>query len=205
LTFEEGYFVQSEKSNYEDYRRKKFDALAKDLQRILKIHPDTKILDFGCATGGLLKSLKELGFKHLKGTDISYWAIDYGKKFLGLEDELEFHNVNLLCGDFDIVFFLDVLEHVPSVEEIKKFLELVKVGVRVLIRVPVSAREGEPYVFEVSRNDQTHVQCHTRYWWADLLYDCGYRYLSIMCGKAIYDSDGVYAALFEKEVEERVE
>jgi len=38
------------------------------------------IVDYGCATGVLISSFKKLGFKKLTGTDISYWAIEYGKR-----------------------------------------------------------------------------------------------------------------------------
>lgn len=198
MNFEKGYFVQSELSNYEDYRKKKFDKLADDLIRLLKLKPDTKILDFGCATGGLLKSFKERGFENLKGTDISYWAIQYGKLNYGLEEELEYHNVNLLTCDFDIIFFLDVLEHVPSVGEIKQYLDLIRGGTRVIIRVPISAIEGEPYVLEVSRNDSTHVQCHSAEWWENLLSECGFISGVSFVGRAIYESEGVFARCYVK-------
>lgn len=196
--FEKGYFVQSNASNYEDYRRKKFDNLAKELIRMLKLTPSSNILDFGCATGGLLKSLRECGLKNIKGTDISYWAIDYGKANFGLDEELEYHNINLLTDDFDVVFFLDVLEHVPSVGEIKRYLDLVKQHTMIVVRVPVSRLEGEPYVLAVSQNDVTHVQCHCKEWWIALMEELGLVHQSILCGKYIYESKGVFARCYTK-------
>lgn len=200
MSFEKGYFVHSETSNYEDYRRKKFDKLADDLIRILELDENTTILDFGCATGGLLKSFRERGFENLRGTDISYWAIDYGKSTLGLEEELEYYNVNLLTCCYDVILFLDVLEHVPSVGEIKKYLSLVRDGTRIVVRVPVSEVEGKDFVLEVSRNDATHVQCHSKGWWTDLLAECGFTSGIGFIGRAIYESEGVFARCYRKEL-----
>ena len=133
----------------------------------------------------------------IKGTDISYWAIDYGKKQYNLKSELEFYNINLLTQAFDVVFFLDVLEHVPTVTEIKHFLSLV-IAPQLLVRLPVSLVEGEPYFLAVSRNDSTHVQCHTKEWWITLFhhYKYSFRPLSL---NAIYDSPGVLAGVFHKQ------
>ena len=198
MTFEKGYFVQSGTSNYEDYRKKKFESLTDDLIQILELTLDMKILDFGCATGGLLKALKEQGFKNIKGTDISYWAIGYGKEKLKLGEELEYHNINLLTQDFDVILFLDIFEHVPSVEEIISYLELINDGTRIVVRLPVSLIEGNPYVLEVSNNDATHVQCHTVEWWHELLTSCGFISEFSFNGRAIYESKGVFARCYRR-------
>lgn len=196
-TFEEKYFIQSENSNYKDYRKRKWGKLAKDLISLLDIEPQTQILDFGCATGGLIRELKNRGINKVKGTDISYWSIGYGKKFLGLEEELEFCNLNLLTKDFDIILFLDVLEHIPTIGELRKLLNLAKAD-KIIVRIPISAVEGENYVFLVSQNDTTHIQCHTKEWWINLLNECGYKLDIFLNGEAIYDSEGIFAGVFIK-------
>ena len=196
-TFEEKYFIQSGTSNYIDYRKRKWAKLAEDLISILKIDPQTQLLDFGCATGGLIRELKNRGIVNIKGTDISYWAIEYGKQALELTDELEFCNINLLTKDFDIILFLDVLEHIPTVGELRKLLNLANAD-RITVRVPISAIEGENYVLLVSRNDTTHIQCHTKEWWINLLNECGYKIDTFLNGDAIYDSEGVFAGVFTK-------
>lgn len=177
---------------------KKFDKLADDLIRLLDITPDENILDFGCATGGLVHALKTRGIADVKGTDISYWAINYGKEYFELCEELEYHNLNLLASSFSIILFLDVLEHVPSEQEIRNMLGLVEYGTTIAIRVPVSAKEGEPYVLEVSRNDATHVQCHTKRWWDNLLHESEFVFDKVLRGRAIYESKGVFARCYEK-------
>lgn len=198
MRFEREYFVYSSIGNYRDYRERKFSDLAEDLINILDLKVTDQVLDFGCATGGLLFEFKKRGFTKVKGTDLSYWAVDYGRQTFGLDsEELQYHNVNLLSAPSDVLFFLDVLEHVPTVDEIIKFLTIANAN-RVVVRVPISRKEGELYVFDVSNNDVTHVQCHTKGWWIDLVENCGYELDALIQGKAIYDSEGVMAGVFSK-------
>jgi demethylmenaquinone methyltransferase/2-methoxy-6-polyprenyl-1,4-benzoquinol methylase len=197
LPFEEDYFINSPISNYEDYRKRKFNVLAIDLIEVLGLRKDMKILDFGCATGGLLYEFKRYGFINLKGTDISYWSIDYGKETYQLDYVLEYFNVNLLTQDHDYLLLLDVLEHIPSITEINKYLKIANVK-NVVVRIPVSEKEGEPYVLLVSRNDSTHVQCHTKQWWIDLFKKHNFELIKKLNTKSIYDSEGVFAGVFKK-------
>jgi len=198
VIFERTYFVHSNISNYKDYRKRKFFQLADDLVKILDLKQTDNILDFGCATGGLMYELKKRGFSKIKGTDLSYWAIEYGRNNFGFnEEELQYHNVNLLMFPVDVLLFLDVLEHVPTVDEINKLLKISNAP-KVVIRVPISNKEGEPYVLDVSNNDVTHFQCHTKSWWIKLFEDCGYVLDILLHGDAIYDSDGVFAGVFNK-------
>ena len=197
MKFEAKYFIESEYSNYSDYRQKKFVHLAQELIEFVPILRTQSLLDFGCATGGLIKVLKEQGMTQIKGTDISYWAIDYGKRRFKLSKELDYYNVNLLTDWFDIILFLDVLEHVPSLIEIDKFLRIIRAPV-IVVRLPISLKEGDPYVLEVSRNDSTHVQCHTKSWWLKLFKVYGFHYFEPLNGKAIYDSEGVLAGVFRR-------
>ncbi|KKN02383.1 hypothetical protein LCGC14_1118280 [marine sediment metagenome] len=140
---------------------------------------------------------KIYGFFNLKGTDISYWSIDYGKKTYLLGDILEYYNVNLLTRDLDFLFLLDVLEHIPSVKEIRNFLKITNAK-KIVVRIPVSKIEGDPFVFAVSRNDITHVQCHTKEWWINLFYLYNFNLIKKFNTLTIHDSEGVFAGVFEK-------
>jgi hypothetical protein len=92
---------------------------------------------------------------------------------------------------------LDVLEHIPSITEINKYLKIANVK-NVVVRIPVSEKEGEPYVLLVSRNDSTHVQCHTKQWWIDLFKKHNFELIKKLNTKSIYDSEGVFAGVFKK-------
>ena len=200
LTFESQYFTKSEVSNYDDYRKIKYSKLCDVLIQNCRIEINDKIVDFGCATGALLFEFKKRGFNHIKGTDISYWAIEWGQQNLGLEKELEHYNRNMLTEPKDFCIMLDVLEHIPTIEELQLILGLTKRNLRktLIVRIPISAREGEDYYLKVSRNDRTHVQCHCRKWWIKLLEKCEYNLTKEFHDRGIiWSSKGVFTGVFK--------
>lgn len=196
MRFEQLYFndLAGEISNYRNYTARKYADLAHDLLGCCMIDRSDTIIDFGCATGALMKQFIQLGYENVYGTDISYWAVDYGKRMLSLGDHIQYLNMDLLSRPKDFVLMLDVLEHVPSLEEIRHILNLAGTDCRkaIVIRVPVSRIEGEDFYLAVSRNDKTHVQCHSALFWKDLFSSLGFDSLDIY-GKAIYTSEGVLA------------
>lgn len=205
--FVKNYFVKDKytisDSNYIDYRTKKFSVLADNIIETFGLGErgeggyNYSILDFGCATGALLKELKNRGFIEIKGTDISNWAIEYGKDNFGLVKELEFYNRNLLCESFDYMIMLDVLEHLPDYE-LETVLELAIKGLRkkLIVRIPISLKEGDDYLLDVSKNDRTHIQIHDKKWWIGKIESVGFTYLDDIHKEAIYSSDGVFCAVF---------
>jgi len=204
LTFEKAYFTDRNRqvSNYRDYRKIKYSKLCGVLIQFCQIIRNDKIVDFGCATGALVSEFKKRGFHNVKGTDTSYWAIEWGRENLGLTKELEHYNRNMLAEPKDFCIMLDVLEHIPSVQEIKLILQLTQRNLRkhLIIRIPVSAREGEDYYLKVSRNDRTHVQCHCKEWWIKLFKTCGYKLAEEFHEKGvIWSSKGVLTGVFKVE------
>jgi len=196
--FGKDYFVNSKTSNYKDYCNRKFGLLADTLIDLLGLTSDSSILDFGCASGGLIASLKARGLNKLKGTDISAWAIDYGITNYMLDAELEYFNINLLRERFDVLLLLDVLEHIPDDTIIRTYLNIANAS-RIVVRLPVSLVEGDPYVLMVSRNDKTHVQCHTKDWWESVFIECGYEIQEYIArDPAIWDTDGVMAVVLNR-------
>lgn len=205
--YEEKYFIGASRSNYLDYRTKRFSNLADNIIKIFGLNhssgynKDFKIIDFGCATGALLNELKNRGFNNIKGTDISNWAIEYGREVYGLEDELEFYNRNLLYEGSDYIIMLDVLEHLPDYE-LEIILRLTRKGLKrlLLVRIPVSAVEGEDFVLDVSKNDRTHIQIHSKGWWIEKFNSFEFKFLYSIHMSSIYDSDGVMCAVFTKQI-----
>lgn len=197
MIFERGYFQDSQIGNYKDYLNRMFGDQAADLVTALCLDPRTRILDFGCATGGLVAALRARGLGSVVGTDISYWAIRHGRKSHGLaSDVLQHYNRQLLEEDFDLVLFLDVLEHVPT-DELGELLSFL-VADRIVVRVPVSAGEGENFVLQVSRNDKTHVQVHDKGWWEDLFHRHRYVLDLVLQTPTIYDSAGVLSRVYRR-------
>lgn len=200
MKFEQGYYKDSKVSNYKDYLGKKFNHLYSDLNAQIDFNKEDRILDFGAAVGGLLKEFKDNGFSSLKGTDVSYWAINTGKKCFGLDKELEHFNRNLLTQEWEWVFMFDVLEHIETEElfEIFKLIKEGKVNKGILVRIPVSLKEGEDYVLEISKNDKTHIQRHTKEWWCTLFKEFGFELIMEFEGDSIYSSEGVFTGMFKE-------
>jgi len=194
MLFEEPYFKDSLISNYRDYTQKKYNKLCEELISV-GIHPEHTIVDFGCATGALIYEFLQKGYGNVCGTDVSFWAINYGRSTFGLtENQLQYLNYSLLESGADWLICLDVLEHMGD-SELQKVLGIIQCD-KLIIRVPVSATEGGPYVLDVSRNDKTHIQCHTKPWWLDLL--SPYAALeALLRGRDIHDSPGVLAAILK--------
>ena len=194
LKFEEPYFKDSQASNYKDYTQRKHDELCVELIS-MGIEPEHTIVDFGCATGALMYEFLRRGYRNIRGTDVSFWAVNHGRAALGLtEAQLQYLNYSLLEIGADWLLCLDVLEHIGTVE-LNRILDIIRCD-KFVVRVPVSATEGGPYVLPVSRNDKTHIQCHTKDWWLNLLS----RWATLetfLSGRTIYGSPGVLAAVFK--------
>lgn len=188
MIFEEDYYLNSKKSNYTNYLSKDFSGLSLDIIKYIKINSTS--LDFGCATGGLVYELNNLGYKTI-GTDISYWAINTGrKKYLLDKTTLQHHNISLLENRYiDNIIVLDVFEHIDE-QELKEILAICQIK-NMIVRIPVSIIEGQDYFLDVSKRDVTHKKPHTKKWWENLFMFFGYRIESIIREKYIYDSDGV--------------
>lgn len=191
MNFEENYFVKSDISNYRNYKDKKFHCLAADLKNLLI---GKKVLDFGCATGGLTAALRDENIDCI-GTDISYWAIAFGRDAYGLPPSaLQFYNRQLLDEPFDIVLFLDVLEHI-STEELHAMFRIMKAR-EIIVRIPVALAEGQDFFLDVSRNDKTHIQVHSKGWWGSFFQRYGYNDGMVIVTDSIYDAPGVMAMKF---------
>ena len=196
MEFERGYFKDSKLSNYGDYTKKKYGLLCDELISI-GIEQEDKIVDFGCATGILVNEFRQRGYVNTCGTDVSWWAIQEGREAHNLGPDVLHHlNYSLLESGADWVLALDVFEHIGTAE-LRHIVNMIQCS-HFVVRVPVCSKKGEPYVLPVSRNDQTHIQCHTKIWWIKLL-EPRFIYEGSMKGKAIYDSEGVFAAVFRCE------
>jgi len=197
-TYSKDYYVDSTISNYQNYLGRKYTKLAKNLIEYLFLQPEDSILDYGCGTGCLLFEFKKKGFENIKGTDISFFAIESGRKIYKFDNEIEHYNRTLLEKSYKHILCLDVLEHLPEYE-IDFILKSASKGLKgcFILRVPVSIEEGRNYVLECSKLDKTHIQCHTRHWWVRKFQQFGYRFVEDLQLSQIYSSAGVLSACFK--------
>ncbi len=97
----------------------------------------TRILDYGCGTGGALYSLKKNhGFMDVTGVDISAMAIDHARRRGDWYYHLKPGACDYVEGK-DVVLCLDVLEHIENDRLfIKGILSKMKTGAFLLVTVP---------------------------------------------------------------------
>jgi 2-polyprenyl-3-methyl-5-hydroxy-6-metoxy-1,4-benzoquinol methylase len=85
------------------------------------------ILDYGCAVGFFLKAAQERGWVG-KGYERSEWAVEYGRRVLGLDIELAREDIDPFSAEaFDAVVLWDAIEHLDHprqvIESIRRWLK----------------------------------------------------------------------------------
>jgi SAM-dependent methyltransferase len=99
---------------------------------------DSRILDVGCGTGGLLRRLQRYGFSDLTGVD-PYTSLEADEPGFRVKRA----ELTELGGGYDLIMMHHVLEHLVdpkrSLEELRARLNP---GGRLLVRIPVAASES---------------------------------------------------------------
>jgi len=82
------------------------------------LRQSSRIVDVGCATGGLLAELQRRGFHHLLGLDPSPACAAVAKRLYGIEVRtMTLHELTALQERFDVVVLTGVFEHLPELDE----------------------------------------------------------------------------------------
>lgn len=96
---------------------KRFEATADQIIPHLKKH-DTRILDIGCATGGLLSVFKKRGFANLLGVDPSPVCAALAGRLHDVEVKVAtLAQLSNWKERFDLIMMVGVLEHLHNVKE----------------------------------------------------------------------------------------
>lgn len=188
--FNEQYFKTKNYKNYLD-KKERYHKTASEvfdnLEKFSMITQTTKIIDYGCSVGFLISGLEKIGCKNVCGYDISEWASTEAKKFgcKILEEPV---------GEYELGFFLDVLEHMTD-EQIFELFQKLKVE-NLIVRIPCAV-ESDPSQFylEVSRLDETHINCKTDRSWLEFFKNLGYTKQFRLNFSTIYDSAGCLCCL----------
>lgn len=96
------------------------DRLQQTATQIAKVYLDksARILDIGCANGGLLSALKDIGFTNLVGLDPSPACVAYTSQTVGIQAYVgSLMSLGADLGKFDVVILSHVLEHVQNLDK----------------------------------------------------------------------------------------
>ncbi len=109
--------VVSTGSGYSQNDRDRLFAVAKFLDQNIA-NKSARILDLGCANGGLLKELKNLGFENVVGVDPSHACVVMAREEVGCEVlQYSLFDIPDNIGKFDVVILSHVLEHVFDIDK----------------------------------------------------------------------------------------
>jgi 2-polyprenyl-3-methyl-5-hydroxy-6-metoxy-1,4-benzoquinol methylase len=149
----------------DDLERIKRDRLPRWLDEVTNT---ARILDAGCGRGHLLAALNRTGYSNLVGIEISAAQLAAAQRLLPESTTLEQTDVISYLqqtpdASFDVIFFHDVLEHLPrkqTIEVLRLFYHALRTGGRLQIRVPNSAVLIGSYFHAI---DFTHVTHFTEF------------------------------------------
>jgi 2-polyprenyl-3-methyl-5-hydroxy-6-metoxy-1,4-benzoquinol methylase len=165
------------------------DRLPNDLERLKRdriprclagVSKETRILDAGCAQGHLLAALQRVGYASLHGVDISESLINQARTLLGEGARLQVSDIQSFLGgqpegSFDVIFFHDVLEHVPrdqTIDMLRMFYRALSDNGMLSLRVPNMASLLASYNAHI---DFTHVNQFAEYALLQVLEQAGFQ------------------------------
>lgn len=138
------YYAEHSKYTYEhtdgneslwDFKR--FEATVEQVMPHLKSQ-NVRILDIGCATGGLLAVFKKRGFPNVIGTDPSPACVEAAGRLHGVKVRAAtFAQLSDLKERFDLILMVGVLEHLREVKDaVRTASQLLNPGGLVYCAVP---------------------------------------------------------------------
>ncbi len=125
--------------------------------------PDLNMIDLACGHGTLLYCLTESGYRNVHGIDISREQVELARRFglTGIECGAIEPYLNGSDRTYDVVFLLDILEHLTP-DELFAVLDSVNrrlnPGGKVIITVPNGAGL---FGMRIRYGDLTHENCYT--------------------------------------------
>lgn len=161
-------------NNY-DYDR--LERTAKTIQTILN-NKSLSILDMGCANGGLLKSLKKLGFNNIMGIDPSKTCNTYvnNEGISCMEGDIFSESFKNLSITFDCFILTHVLEHIYDLKiAIGNIVSKIKENGILYVEVPDASRYFEYYMVPYYYIDCEHINHFDKNSLSNLICSKGFR------------------------------
>jgi len=131
------YEHQDRSGQPSEFEARQFPAIAEFIERYLP-RPQARILEVGCANGGLLNALKKRGYENVMGIDPSPVCARNAEVLYQIPVVASaLSDVPPEIGKFDLLILVAVLEHIRDLDTaIKKLQELLASRGRLYIEVP---------------------------------------------------------------------
>lgn len=114
--------------------------------------PASRILEVGCATGGLLAALRDAGYPAVAGIDPSPACAEAVRRLYGIPATAgTLHDLGVPDGSSDVLVLVGVLEHVRDLDgALERLSRAVSPGGRIFIAVPDASRytQGQDAPFQ---------------------------------------------------------
>lgn len=137
--YSKDYFESDFRCGHEDASafNKKTDPVLPDWTEQVHLQPESSVLEIGCATGYTLKAFHDAGH-HVKGIEISEDAARHARDVYHLDvDTMAVHQAQFSSEKFDLIYLLDVFEHLTDpVLLLKQAYQWLKPGGTLVIVIP---------------------------------------------------------------------
>lgn len=139
-----------------------------------------RVLDVGCATGGMLATLKRAGYRNLLGLDPSPQAARLANKNYGIEVSTgDVKAIPRLPGKFEVITILGVLEHIPDPRRTLRDLRAALAPQGLLyVSVPDATRFAEYMDSPYQQYSTEHIMYFTPASLDNLVGSCGFERVS---------------------------
>lgn len=154
------------------------EDLAEELFHYFEGERFTCGIDLGCSFGAIPERMRRAGIEFC-GVDLSEYAIEYGRKTLGLDGSIRLGSIHDLSGfedsKFDFVISVQVLEHLP-VELVDSLLRELRRTCKPGARLWMSLVCGYPGQLKrgYGDTDQTHITLFPKKWWDERFNEYGF-------------------------------
>lgn len=163
------------------------------------IGEDKRILDVGCSSGNLGKSLKEVKSAYVVGIDIDKQDVESASKVLNEAYKVDLEKDSLdFLGKFDVIIMADVIEHlVAPVAVLKKLRSLLNKEGIFVFSVPNMANatirlellKGSFEYHDYGLLDRTHLHFYDRNEIERVLAEAGFNVVDMDCPIRVIPDD----------------
>jgi len=140
-----------------------------------------RIVDLGCANGGLLKELKNLGFSNLIGIDPSSACVNITTNEVGCECyQYSIFDIPASIGKFDVILSTHVLEHLLNVRDAISIMDaLLAPSGKIFLECPNANYYHEVIHAPLQEFNTEHINHFTEVAFQNLMGSFGYHPIAI--------------------------